>query len=82
MLTRLLTRKGTLRKRSTDDAETEGYKKDGAVAVERFEIDGDRRKCGTSPYSPEGMQRIDHATLERYRSSANPRRYSARAVFE
>jgi hypothetical protein len=30
MLRRLLTRKGTLRKCSTDDAETEGYKKDGA----------------------------------------------------
>lgn len=30
-----------LRKHFADDAGTEGYKKDGAVAVARFEIDGD-----------------------------------------
>jgi hypothetical protein len=33
--------KGILRERFGDDAETEGYKKGGAVAVARFEIDGD-----------------------------------------
>ena len=30
-----------LRKRFADDETTEGYRKDGAVAVARFEIDGD-----------------------------------------
>lgn len=30
-----------LRKRFADDGTTEGYRKDGSVAVGRFEIDGD-----------------------------------------
>jgi hypothetical protein len=32
---------GILRKRFCDDELTEGYRKDGAVAVALFEIDGD-----------------------------------------
>jgi len=64
MLRRLLTRKGTLRKRSTDDAETEGYKKGSLSRDLRSMATGGSAE--TSPYSPEGMQRIDHATLKRY----------------